>query len=100
MNRSFKGADITPDRHSPSKGILARLTGVGTGMDPNLTLIAKQRLKARLHLEVLRVLQWCFHMLSLQYQNWPGADILRMRAYKAQMQGCCVDKCMLSTATA
>ena len=76
MTRSIKGADTTSDRQSASDVTFARLAGVGTGMDPDLTLIARQRLKARLHLEVLRVLQWCFHMLSIQYQNWPGADLL------------------------
>ena len=67
INRSFTGADITPDRHSESEGILGRLAGAGTDMDPVLTLTAKQRLKARLHLEVLRVLRWCFHMMCEQH---------------------------------
>ena len=66
MNWSFTSADITPDCQSESEGILGRLAGVGTSMDPVLTLTAKQRLKARLHLEVLRVLHWCFHMLCEQ----------------------------------
>ena len=45
------------------------------GGDLGLTVSAGQRLKARLHLEVLRVLQWCFHMLSVQYQTWPEVNI-------------------------
>ena len=69
MHRSFTGAEVTPDRQSAGEGNLGSLTGVGAGMDPDLTLIAKQRLKARLHLEVLRVLHWCFHLLALRYQT-------------------------------
>ena len=71
MIRSFTGADSTPaDRQLASEGILGRLAGTGTGMDPDLTFVVKQRLKARLHLEVLRVLQWCFHFLDLQFQTY------------------------------
>ena len=64
MNMSFTGADISPGRQSANESISGRLDGTDTHMEPDPICTGKQRLKARLHLEVLRVLQWCFHVLG------------------------------------
>ncbi len=37
------------------------------GSDP--TMVARLRLKARLHLEVLRVMTWCFFMLGTEHEQ-------------------------------
>ena len=37
------------------------------GSDP--TVVARLRLKARLHLEVLRVMSWCFFMLGTEHEQ-------------------------------
>ena len=43
------------------------LSRVLNGSDP--TLVLRLRLKARLHLEVLRVMSWCFFMLGTEYEQ-------------------------------
>ena len=75
MIRSITGVDSTPDRQWASETSPDSLNGADTGMVPDHTLTAKRRLKARLHLEVLRVLLWCFNVLDFKLEIQPEANI-------------------------
>ena len=75
MNRSVTGVDSTPDRQWASETSPDSLDGADTGNDPDHTLTAKRRLKARLHLEVLRVLLWCFNVLDFKLKIQSEANM-------------------------
>ena len=75
MNRSFTDVDSIPDRQWASEVSPDSLDGTDTGMGPDHTLTAKRRLKARLHLEVLRVLLWCFNVVGFNLEIQPKAKV-------------------------
>ena len=75
MNGLFTGVDSTSDSQWASETSPDSLDGADTGMNPDHTLTAKRRLKARLHLEVLRVLLWCFNVVGFNLEIHPEANI-------------------------